>query len=107
MGMPAVPAEVKTKVEERATKALEAERATFVKTCWEPAIKAKPTPATSKYIFNMTFDGATGKEIGRGISELRGESRPDVGQCLRGLAMGLVIQPPGANVNVDVTITLP
>jgi hypothetical protein len=107
LGMPAIPSELRAKVEAQATKALEEQRPTFLKTCWEPAVKANPTPAKSKYTFNMTFDGATGKELSRGISETRGESRGDVGQCLRGLPIGLTIEPPGTNVNIDISINLP
>ena len=105
--MPAVPPELRAKVEASAAKAFEAERAKFKETCWDPAVKAAPEPATSKFVFNVTFDGRTGREISRGVNELRQESRSDVAQCLRGLPMGVVIEPVGVNVNVDVPITLP
>ena len=105
--MPPVTSELRAKVEASAVKAFEAERANFRKTCWEPAIKEKPEPASSKFVFNVTFDGATGKEISRGVNELRGESRSDVAQCLRMLPIGVGIEPAGANVNVDVPILFP
>ncbi|HZF56129.1 MAG TPA: hypothetical protein VE093_46260 [Polyangiaceae bacterium] len=107
LGMPPVSGELRATVEASAVKAFEAERANFRKTCWDPAVKQAPEPPTSKFVFNVTFDGATGKEISRGINELRNESRSDVAQCLRTLPIGVVIEPVGVNVNVDVPITLP
>lgn len=82
-------------------------KATFLARCWEPALKREPTPATSKYVFDLAFD-PEGREVARGISELRGESRPDVGQCLREVPMGLrLTPPPGANLDVSVEISFP
>jgi hypothetical protein len=107
LSMPAVSPEARAKVEASAAKAFEAQRETFKKTCWDPVVKEKPEPKTSKFVLNMTFDGATGKEISRGVNELRKESRSDVAQCLRTLPMGLVIEPVGVNVNIDLPITLP
>jgi hypothetical protein len=107
LGMPAAPPELHAKVVAQATKALEKQRPTFLKTCWEPSLKASPEPSKAKYIFNVTFDGATGKELSRGISEQRDMSRPDVGQCLRALPLSLEVEPPGMNVNVDVPLILP
>jgi hypothetical protein len=107
LGMPGVSPEIRAKVEASAAKAFEAERAKFKETCWDPVVKEKPEPKTSKFVFNVTFDGATGKELSRGVNELRKESRSDVAQCLRTLPMGVVIEPVGVNVNIDVPITLP
>ena len=105
--MPAAPPEVQAKVLAQATKAVEAMKPTFLKTCWEPAVKLAPEPAKAKYVFNMTFDGRTGKELSRGISESREMVRSDVGQCLRGLPLSLSVDPPGMSVNVDVPLVLP
>lgn len=110
LGMPAISPEVRAKVEASAAKAFEVERAKFKATCWDPVVKDGPERvpgATSKYVFNVTFDGTTGKEISRGVNEIRNESRSDVAQCLRTLPLGVVIEPVGANVNIDVPITLP
>lgn len=106
-GMPAAPPEVQSKVVAQAAKAIEAMKPTFLKTCWEPAVKQAPEPAKAKYNFNMTFDGKTGKELSRGISELREMSRGDVGQCLRRLPLSLSVDPPGMNVNIDLPLDLP
>lgn len=82
-------------------------RAVFLPKCWEPMVAKQAEPAKARYAMQMVFD-ATGTEIGRGISELRGsESRPDVGRCLRELPIGLKIPAPGANVPVSVELTFP
>jgi hypothetical protein len=107
LGMPAVSTEVRARVQASAAKAFEVERENFRKACWEPALKENPEPATSKFVFNVTFDGATGKEISRGVNELRGESRSDVAQCLRRQPIGVGIEPEGVNVNIDVPISFP
>lgn len=98
--------ELKQKVARHATEALEAKRKDLVKECWAPAAKANPEPALARYSFNVTFD-AEGTEIARGISDVRGFERPDVGQCLRQQPLGLRIPPPGVSVMVDVPFTLP
>ncbi|WP_437594062.1 hypothetical protein [Sorangium sp. So ce1000] len=94
------------RVEADVAKALEARRSLFVKQCWEPSLRKNPDPARAKYIFNMTFD-ASGKEIARGISEVRGMDRPDAAQCLRMMPLGLGVPPPGTRVSVEIEMTLP
>ncbi|WP_433937040.1 hypothetical protein AB3662_20590 [Sorangium cellulosum] len=98
--------ELYKRVEADAVKALEARRSLFVKQCWEPSLKKSPTPARARYLFNMTFD-ASGKEIARGISEVRGMDRPDAAQCLRMIPLGIGVPPPGARVAVEVEMILP
>lgn len=100
-------AELKAKVSDQAQKALEKERDTFVKQCWEPLTKSASEPSKAKFLFNMTFDGTTGREIGRGISETREYPRSDVAQCLRALPMGIAIEPPQMNVNVELFFSFP
>ncbi|WP_437878725.1 hypothetical protein [Sorangium sp. So ce513] len=102
----ASPGELYKRVAADAMKALEARRPLFVKQCWEPSLKKSPTPARARYLFNMTFD-ASGKEIARGISEVRGMDRPDAAQCLRMIPLGIAVPPPGARVAVEVEMTLP
>jgi hypothetical protein len=106
LGPPAAPKAIQEAATKDATAALEALRKKLVKACWAPAVAKEPTPARSKYLYQMTFD-PSGKEIARGISETRDESRPDVARCLREQPMGLTIPPPGAVVAVDVTLHLP
>ncbi|WP_437627557.1 hypothetical protein [Sorangium sp. So ce1151] len=102
----ALPRELYERVAADATSALEARRPLFVKQCWEPSLKKNPTPARARYLFNMTFD-ESGKEIARGISEVRGMDRPDAAHCLRMIPLGIGVPPPGARVAVEVELTLP
>jgi hypothetical protein len=79
----------------------------WIETCWTPAIAANPTPATSKYVFDLTVDAA-GNEIARGISEVRDEpSRSDVGTCLRADREPIHVPPPKVPVRVSVWVRLP
>lgn len=96
-----------SEVEALARQALEKTRALMLSKCWEPAVKENPEPSVAEYFYDMTFDGRTGKALGRGISEPREKSRGDVGQCLRELPMDYTIEPPGYNARVGITITLP
>jgi hypothetical protein len=90
----------------RAAMLAEKERV-FKPKCWQPAIAKAPEPARSSYSISTSFD-ATGKEVMRGVSELRDvPSRPDVAQCLRGLPMGLTIPAPGQAVTTEVSIEFP
>jgi hypothetical protein len=98
--------ELYKRVERDAVEALEARRSLFVKQCWEPSFRKSPSPARARYIFNMTFD-ESGKEIARGISEVRGMDRPDAAHCLRMMPLGLGVPPPGTRVSVEVEMTLP
>jgi hypothetical protein len=64
-------------------------------------------PATSKYLVRSTFD-ASGREIARGVSELRGEpSRADVARCLRELPLDLEPGPLGASVSLELDLAFP
>lgn len=103
---PPAAAEIRKKVEADAAKALEQLRPHLVKTCWEPSSRKKAEPPRAKYIFNVSFD-PSGKEIARGISEVRGMERPDAAQCLRGEPLSLQIPPPGQHIGVDVELMLP
>ncbi|MGK3983441.1 hypothetical protein WME99_10400 [Sorangium sp. So ce136] len=102
----ALPSELYERVVADATSALEARRPLFVKQCWEPSLKKSPTPPRARYLFNMTFD-ESGKEIARGISEVRGMDRPDAAHCLRMIPLGIGVPPPGARIAVEVELTLP
>ena len=103
---PPVSADVRKAAEQAVAKALEAKRAELVKTCWDPSFKKSAEPPRAKYIFNVSFD-PSGKEIARGISEVRGMERSDTAQCLRSQPMGLQIPAPGAYVGVEVELILP
>ncbi|WP_437910361.1 hypothetical protein WME95_21550 [Sorangium sp. So ce327] len=106
VGASPVTSELYKRVEGDAAKGLEGRRSLFVKQCWEPSLRKNPAPARARYIFNMTFD-ASGNEIARGISEVRGMDRPDAAQCLRMMPLELVVPPPGTRVSVEIEMTLP
>ncbi|WP_437948242.1 hypothetical protein WME98_47685 [Sorangium sp. So ce296] len=103
---PALPRELYKRVEADAVKALEARRPQFLKRCWEPSVRKNPAPPRAKYLFSMTFD-ESGKEIARGISEVRGMERPDAAQCLRMIPLGIGVPPPGTRVAVEIEMVLP
>jgi hypothetical protein len=92
---------------ERVAAALEAQRARFVKDCWAPSAAKTPDPPRSPYIFNVSIS-PEGREMARGISEVREQSRGDVAQCLRGIVDAPVqVEPPGVTQSVEVTLWLP
>ncbi|WP_437321438.1 hypothetical protein [Sorangium sp. So ce385] len=103
---PAPSRELFKRVEADAVKALEARRPQFLKQCWEPSARKNPAPPRAKYLFSMTFD-ESGKEIARGISEVRGMERPDAAQCLRMIPLGIGVPPPGTRVAVEIEVVLP
>ncbi|AUX43174.1 hypothetical protein SOCE26_046170 [Sorangium cellulosum] len=103
---PSLPSERYGRVAEDAARALEARRSDFVKSCWAPSLKKRPAPARAKYIFSMSFD-ESGKEVARGISEVRGMERSDVAQCLRMIPLGINVPPPGMRAAVEVEVILP
>jgi len=73
------------------------------KVCWQGSER----PERARFIFQSTFD-ADGKEIARGISDVRGFEAPNVGTCLRRQPLDLRFEPPpGRRVRVDVTLDLP
>jgi hypothetical protein len=98
--------EVVTKATEDATRALEKAKKKLEAACWKPAIAENPEPKRARFIFNLSFD-ARGQEIARGVTELRDESRADVGQCLRAQPIGLEIPPPGAIIAVSIALEFP
>jgi hypothetical protein len=103
---PAALAHLRRRVESDAARALEAKRAELVEQCWAPSFRKNPKPPRAKYLLSMSFD-ESGREIARGISEVRGMDRPDTGQCLRMIPLGIDVPAPGVNLAVDVELILP
>lgn len=101
-----VPEALRVTVTAQVSAALDALRPRILAECWEPALAKKAEPRAAEYILRLTFDAA-GKEILRGVTDVRGSSRGDVGQCLRQMQMNLSIPPPGAYVPIDIRLTLP
>lgn len=88
---------------QHAQRALEAEKPRFVERCWTPSAGG---PDQIKLVFELLFD-PEGREIGRGVTEVRDMARPDVADCVRGLPLGLTIPPPGRPVELRVALLLP
>jgi hypothetical protein len=98
---------LKARVSEDVQAVLRARMPRWIETCWNPAVAANPTPATSKHTINITFD-AEGNEIARGISDVRDEpSRDDVGACLRADREPIRVPPPKQTIQVVVWLRLP
>lgn len=106
-GPPAVPDPVRDAVTRLAAEALAAAKPALVERCWAPLVAAAPEPSSATFDLDVTFDGRSGRLIASGISEVRGASRADVAQCLRGAPLDLRIEPQGLNVGVQVRLTLP
>jgi len=107
---PAVALEVKpsaaaqTRAIADAGKAVEAARAGWAAKCWDTADPTTRTPG--KYVAALAFE-ADGKSTISGVTELRGESDPNVAQCLRQVVVGLTIPAPGERVSVEIPFALP
>lgn len=83
--------------------ALLAEKPGFVKRCY----RAEPAgPPQVKLVFDVLFD-AEGREIGRGVREVRGMDRAEVASCIRQEPLGLRIPAPGRQLSLQVAILLP
>ena len=93
-------------VAERAAAAILAKRGAIVERCWIPALARQPQPARARWVFNITF-GADGKQITRGVEEVRDAARSDVTACMSEVLGVLEIPPPGSNAHVDVPFELP
>ncbi len=82
-------------------------RERFIPLCWEPAFRAEPAPAISRYTIQFAFN-ADGVEIGRAISELKNQpSRVDVATCLRQQPIGLKLDLGGQKLSLPAQWTLP
>lgn len=99
--------EVRRKAEQAARAAIDAEKQRrFLPECWAPAVQSNPQPPTSRHVFALGFD-AQGRENVRGVNDIRGESREDVGRCLQRIPMGIRIPPPGVPLSIEITVDLP
>jgi len=74
--------------------------------CWAPAVARQPTPSRSSHVLRVTFD-PDGAATRREVIDRPGESRPDVGSCLRGLPLDLKSRPSAFPSTVEVTLTFP
>lgn len=77
----------------------------LISACWRPMLERDADPDHSTFHVQSVFD-ASGREIARGISELRDyTSRADVAECLREFPPSLQIGAIGSIQTVDVVLT--
>jgi hypothetical protein len=86
-------------------RALEPARARILAECWKPSVARDPSPSRVAYVLSFTFD-ADGHQRARGMFELEGGSRPDIGACISQIPP-LTITPPGRRTSVEVSFALP
>lgn len=93
--------------EAAAKKALEKEKTErLVPKCWAPALATAAEPKTASYTVSLGFD-SQGREVVRGVSEIRGKSRADVVACLRAQPPSLIIPAPGRATTVELPLEFP
>lgn len=89
-----------------ATASLEAQRKTIVEQCVKPVLAKTPTLTSVKLTFNVTF-AADGSQIGRGVSEDRRASSPEITACVQQKLKPLVTTPSNESLATDIEWTLP
>jgi len=86
--------------------AMEARRAKLVAECWTPFAEKDPEPPQARFEIQMNFD-ATGRQIGRGVSDVRGYVRSESSDCLERQPLDIQIPPPGRPVTIRIEFSLP
>ncbi len=89
-----------------ATASLEAQRKTIVEQCVKPVLAKTPSLTSVKLTFNVTF-AADGTQIGRGVSEDRRASSPEITACVQQKLKPLVTTPSNESLATDIEWTLP
>jgi len=101
-----VPAQVAVKATEETRQQLEAVRHELVEKCW-PARGLPSGRTTARVTFNLVYD-ASGRAIGRAISEERRAPAPELTRCLSRTPLdSFRVSPPGSNVGVNVAVNFP
>lgn len=95
-----------TEVTHAAQAALDDKKPDLARRCYLPVIAKAPEPAKAAFVIDVTF-GADGKQVTFGISDVREALREDVSTCLRGERIELSIDPPGAHVRTQLTLSFP
>jgi len=103
---PAAPSIDRSEIVKQAAAALGSERKKLGEKCFAPSLAKQPEPKTVKLNFNFTFD-ASGKQIARGVSEVREFARPDVTSCVLDALPAISVPAPGQTVFVEVPFELP
>jgi hypothetical protein len=103
---PPVPSAARELVEDAVRRALDAHRATLSTLCL-PLVDGGASRSTVRFTLNFTFDGATGRQLTRGLVEDRATSNAVVTACVARALPAFAIAPPGANAYVEVPFVLP
>jgi len=102
----AAAAELLARASEETLEQLEVSRQALVNQCW-PARGLPGGRSSARLTFNVVYD-ATGREVGRGISEDRRAPAGELARCLRRIPAGsLRISPIGTSLGVKVALNLP
>ncbi|MEO5729532.1 MAG: hypothetical protein ABI134_02015 [Byssovorax sp.] len=102
----AAPRVERSEVVKQVEAALAKHKKVLVEKCLAPSLAKQPEPKTVSYVFNFTFD-ASGKQIARGTTESRENSRSDVTRCVNETLPPIEVPPPGQSMPLDVTFVLP
>jgi len=101
-----VPAPVAVKATEETRQQLEAVHRQLVEKCW-PAKGLPGGHAATRITFNLVYD-ASGRAVGRGISEDRRAPGGELTRCLGRTPLdSLRVTPPGSSVGVQVAVNFP
>jgi hypothetical protein len=104
--MPTVSPELLGRVTDDATRAVVARRSEIRSQCWDALPDAEDAPAEVPLGLSISFD-ASGKVLASGVSEDRETARAGVAACVGPIVHSLEIPPPGANVGIELSITVP
>lgn len=99
---PALPSDEQLRAEVAAH--VEAAKPRWKVACWDTADPATRKPG--RYISILAFD-AEGQVDISGVTEIRGESDSNVGQCLRLQVSTFKISAPGRNVSFEIPFEMP
>jgi hypothetical protein len=89
-----------------AVASLESQRKAIVEQCVKPVQVKTPSLTSVKLTFNVVF-APDGKQIGRGVSEDRRASNPEVTACVQQQLKPLVTTPSRESLSTDIEWTLP
>jgi hypothetical protein len=87
-----------------AAAAVAAQRGRMAKACG--ALLAPSPPPGPRVHLDLSFD-PSGREVARGVLELRGQGQPGLGACIAGAVPPITVSPPGATTRVEVPVELP
>ena len=89
-----------------AVASLESQRKSIVEQCVKPVQAKSPSLTSVKLTFNVVF-APDGTQIGRGVSEHRRASNPEITACVQQKLKPLVTTPSNESLATDIEWTLP